>query len=149
MILLRVLVLYYSRTGNTEKMAAAVAEGAKSSGNAQVDLSYFVEADDLGIVDAVIVGTPTYHHDMPIDIKMLFEEAAARRVSLRGKIGATFGSYGWSGEAPKVVLEIMKNKFEMRVPEQPLIAKYAPDQNVLEQCRALGKRVSESLIRQI
>ena len=144
--MLKVLVLYYSRTGNTEKMANAVAEGAKAAGNVQVEVTYFVEAEDLGGFDAILVGTPTYHHDMPVDIKMLFEEAAARSVSLKGKAGAAFGSYGWSGEAPKLVLEIMKNKFEMNLPEAPLLAKYVPDQNTLDQCRALGKRFAESLI---
>jgi flavorubredoxin len=144
--MVKVLVLYYSRTGNTEKMAKAVAEGAKSAGNVQVELSYFVDAEELGGFGAVLVGTPTYHHDMPVDIKMLFEEAAARGVNLKGKIGVAFGSYGWSGEAPKYVLEIMKNKFQMRVTEPLLLTKYLPDQNTLEMCRALGKRVSESLI---
>ena len=50
----------------------------------------------------------------PIDFKNLFEEAAVKGISLKGKIGAAFGSYGWSGEAPKLILEIMKNKFEMQ-----------------------------------
>jgi NADH oxidase (H2O-forming) len=143
--MLKVLVLYYSRTGNTEKMAKAVAEGAKSAGNVDVEVNYFVEAEDLGLYDAFLVGTPTYHHDIPVDIKVLFEEAAARGIILKGKPGAVFGSYGWSGEAPKLVLEIMKNKFEMRV-EPPLLAKYVPDQNTLDKCRALGKHIAESLI---
>ena len=143
----KILVLYYSRTGNTEKMAKAVVEGAKSAGKVDVELSYFVEAEDLGQFDAVLVGTPTYHHDVPIDIKTLFEEAAARGINLKGKLGAAFGSYGWSGEAPKFVMEIMKNKFDMNVTEPALLTKYAPDQSTLEQCRALGKRISESLMR--
>jgi flavodoxin I len=142
----KILVLYYSQTQNTEKMAEAVAEGAKN-GNAEVELSYFVEAEDLGKYDAIIVGVPTYHHDMPQEMKSLFEDAAAKRVNLKGKIGASFGSFGWSGEAPKLVLEIMKNKFEMHVTEQPLLLMYTPDAKGLEACRALGKRVSESLIR--
>jgi flavodoxin I len=146
-LLLKILVLYYSRTGNTEKMAKAVAEGAKTAGDLQVDLNYFVEAGDLGDYDAICVGTPTYHHDMPIDIKTLFEEAASRGVNLKGKPGAVFGSFGWSGEAPKLVAEIMKNKFEMKLTENPLLSKYTPDQGMLEQCKALGKRVAESLIR--
>jgi flavorubredoxin len=144
---LKVLVLYYTRTGNTEKMAKAVAEGAKTVNNVQVELNYFVEPEDLGGFDSILVGTPTYNHDLPIDIKMLFEEAAARNISLKGKPGATFGSYGWSGEAPKFVIEIMKNKFEMKVDEKPLLTKYVPDSGMLEQCRALGKRLAESLIR--
>ena len=145
--MLKMLVLYYSRTGNTEKMAKAVAEGAKSAGNVEVELNYYVEAEELGLFDAVLIGAPTYHHEMPIDIKMIFEEAAVRGVSLKGKKGAAFGSYGWTGEAPKYALEIMKNKFEMQVTEPPLLAKYTPDQRMLDQCRALGKRISESLIR--
>ena len=144
--MLKVLVLYYSRTGNTEKMAKAVAEGAKTVSNTQVELNYFAEAEDLAGFDAILVGTPTYHHDMPIDLKMLFEDAAARKVSLKGKQGATFGSYGWSGEAPKFVMEIMKNKFEMKMTKAPLLNKYTPDQNMLDQCRLLGKQFAESLI---
>jgi len=143
----RILVLYYSRTGNTEKMAKAVAEGAKTVNNIQVELSYFVEAEELSGFDAILIGAPTYHHDIPIDVKMLFEEAAARSVDLKGKIGAVFGSFGWSGEAPKLVLEIMKKKFEMSAEEQPILSKYVPDQTTLEKCRALGKKVSESLIQ--
>ena len=145
--MLKVLVLYYSRTGNTEKMAKAITEGAKKTGEVQVDLNYFVEAEDLGDFDAILVGAPTYHHDLPIDIKMLLEEAAARGVNLKGKPGAAFGSFGWSGEAPKFVLEIMKNKFEMNITEAPLLAKYDPDQKMLDQCKALGKRLAETLIR--
>jgi flavodoxin I len=142
----KILVLYYSRTGNTEKMADAIAEGARSAGNVEVELNYHVEAEELDKFDAVLVGAPTYHHDMPMGTKTLFEEAAVKGISLKGKVGVAFGSYGWSGEAPKLVLEIMKNKFEMQVTEPPLLAKYVPDQNTLNKCRDLGKRVSESLI---
>ncbi len=144
----KILILYYSRSGNTEKMANAVAEGSRTVSNVQVDMEYHVDADDLNKYDAILIGTSTYYHDMPIDIKHVFEEAAKKNISLKDKIGAVFGSYGWSGEAPKLVLEIMKNKFEMRITEQPLLARNAPDQNSLNQCRELGKRVSETLIRQ-
>jgi flavorubredoxin len=142
----KVLVLYYSRTGNTEKMANAVAEGLQSGGNVEVELNFHVDAESLSVYDAILVGTPTYHHDMPVDFKNLFEQAAVQGLSLKGKVGAVFGSYGWSGEAPKLILEIMKNKFEMQVTEPPLLAKYVPDQNTLNACRELGKRVSESLM---
>jgi flavorubredoxin len=128
-------------------MAKAVAEGAKTTGKIQVELSYFVDADELDSFDALLVGAPTYHHDMPIDTKMLFEEAAARKIDLKGKKGAAFGSYGWSGEAPKLVLEIMKNKFVMDLNEQPLLVRYSPDAKTIDECKALGKRVAESLIR--
>ena len=142
----KVLVLYYSRTGNTEKMANAVFEGAQSEGNIEVELNFHVDAESLNSYDAILVGAPTYHHEMPVDFKNLFEEAAVQGQNLKGKIGAAFGSYGWSGEAPKLILEIMKNKFEMQTLEPPLLAKYSPDQNILNSCRNLGKKVSESLM---
>jgi len=142
----KILVLYYSRSGNTEKMAKAVAEGAKSTGNSDVELNYYVNAEDLSSFDAILLGTPTYHHDTPIDMKKLFEEAAEKGINLKGKVGAAFGSYGWSGEAPKFLLEIMKNRFEMQVTEPPLLAKYVPDEKMLGMCRDFGKRVSETLM---
>jgi flavodoxin I len=147
-LLPKILVLYYSRTGNTEKMAKAVVEGAKSVDNMEVELSYHVDAEDLSGFNAILVGAPTYNHAMPIDMERLFEDAAAKGISLKDKVGAAFGSYGWSGEAPKYLLEIMKNKFEMRMVEQPLLAKYAPDEKTLDKCRDLGKRVSETLMHQ-
>jgi flavodoxin I len=141
-----ILVLYYTQTRNTQKMAEAVAEGARNDGKVQVEVSYYVEPEELGKYDALIVGTPTYHHDIPMDIKRIFEEAAVQGIALKGKSGATFGSYGWSGEAPKMVQEILKNKFEMRIIDVPLALKYTPDEKGLESCRSLGRKVSESLM---
>jgi len=142
----KILVLYYSRTGNTEKMAKAVVEGAQIDNSIEVKLDFHVEPQELSTFDAILVGTPTYNHEMPIDFKKLFEEVAAQNISLKGKIGAAFGSYGWSGEAPKDVLEIMKNKFEMQLVEPPLLAKYSPDITMLAACKNFGKRISESLM---
>ncbi|MGA3059404.1 MAG: flavodoxin domain-containing protein [Candidatus Bathyarchaeia archaeon] len=140
-----ILVLFYSRTGNTEKMAKEVADGAKINDKIRVELNFHVEPEELSSFDAIIIGAPTYHHEMPIDFKKLFEEAAVKGISLKGKVGATFGSYGWSGEAPGLILEIMKNKFEMNVAEPPLLVKYVPDEKMLGACKDLGKRISENL----
>ncbi len=142
----KILVFYYSRTGRTEKMANAVAEGAREGGTEAV-LEYHIQADDLSKHDAIVVGAPTYHHEIPMGIKKLFAEAAERNIDLKGKLGAAFGSYGWSGEAPRLVVEIMKNKFEMQVPEPPLLARDEPSPTILKACRDLGKKVSEMLIR--
>jgi len=141
----KILVLYYSRSGNTEKMAKAIVEGAKKD-NIVVDLYFRVEPQELSGFDAIIIGAPTYHQEMPLDFKELFEEASAQGINLKGKIGASFGSYGWSGEAPKTILEIMKNKFEMQVFEPPLLAKYAPNEKMLNECRQLGKTIAEKLM---
>ena len=128
-------------------MAIAVADGARSVKGTEVELNYYVSEEQLSAYDAILVGTPTYHHDMPVTIKNYFEDAAAKNVVLRGKTAAAFGSYGWRGEASKLVVELMKNRFGMSLTEPPLLANYTPDQTSLEKCFALGKRVAESLIQ--
>jgi hypothetical protein len=45
-----------------------------------------------------------------------------------------------------MVLDILKEKFEMQTPEPPVLAKYIPDQTALDACRALGKKISETLM---
>ena len=143
---MRILILYYSRTGNTEKMANAVAEGAKSSNELQVELAFHVEPEELAGFDAIAFGAPTYHAQMPIEFQNLFEEVEAKGINLKGKVGAAFGSYGWSGEAPGAILGIMKDKFEMRTVEPPLLAKYGPDAKALDACRDLGKKIAQALL---
>jgi flavorubredoxin len=142
----KILILYYSRTGNTEKMANAVAEGAKDD-DVEIEINFHVDVETLSSFDAIIVGAPTYHHDVPIDFKNLFEDAAFKGINLKGKVGGTFGSYGWSGEAPKLILEILKNKFEMEIVHPPLLVRYMPDQVALNACRDLGQKISETLMK--
>ena len=141
----RVLIVYYSRTGNTEKMAESVLKGVKSVQGADVELKldYQVSPEELADVGAIIVGMPTYHHDMTASMKRFFEEVAVKGIDLKGKVGASFGSYGWSGEAPRLVLEIMENRFDMRVMKPSLLVKYAPDANSLEECLLLGRKAIE------
>jgi len=145
--LLKLLILYYSQTGNTQKMARAIEEGAKSVAGVNVELKYFAKPEELAEAEGIILGTPTYHHNMGMDMKRLLEEVAVKRINLKGKVGAAFGSYGWSGEAPRMLLEIMKNKFEMQTIEPPLLIKYNPDEKGLEECRKLGKTVAEKILK--
>jgi len=145
--LLKLLILYYSQTGNTQKMARAVEEGAKSVAGVNAEVKYFAKPEELAEADGIILGMPTYHHDMSIDMKKLLEEVAVKGINLKDKVGATFGSYGWSGEAPRMLLEVMKNKFEMETIEPPLLIKYNPDEKGLEECRKLGKTVAERIVK--
>lgn len=129
-------------------MANAVSGGVKSIGSSNVELRFHVEAEELAEFDAILLGAPTYHHDIPIDMKKLFETAVTKGINLKSKIGVAFGSFGWSDEAPKLLLEIMKNKFEMNIVAPPLLAKYTPNENIINKCRDLGRMVAEMLIPQ-
>ncbi|MEM1515388.1 MAG: flavodoxin domain-containing protein [Thermoproteota archaeon] len=140
----RVLVLYYSISGNTEKMARAVIEGLRAGG-VEVDVRYYVDAEELMAYDATVIGTPTYNRELPLEIKRILNEATSKNVNLSGRVGAVFGSYGWSGEAPDKVLEIMESGLGMHVLKPPLKIKGSPDQYGLEKCRDLGRRVVEEL----
>jgi len=142
----KILILYYSRTGNTQKMARAVAEGARTAQGVEVEVKYYATPEELTDFDAIIIGIPTYHHDMTIDMKKLFEEAAVKNINLEDKIGAAFGSYGWSGEAPRLATEIMKNRFGMNMVKSPLLIKYSPAESALESCRQFGKEIAERLM---
>ena len=144
----KIAIVYYSRTGNTEKMANAILEGAQQVPEVDGKLLIDFEASSaiLDDVGAIIVGTPTYHHDMPRGIKHFFENVATQTTDFTQKIGASFGSFGWSGEAPRLVLEIMEHKFAMNVVKPPLLIKYQPDTTALTKCREFGKKIAEQLM---
>jgi len=144
--MLNLLIVYYSQTGNTEKMAKAVEEGSKSVVGVNVEVKYFVRPEELAEADAIILGMPTYYHDIGMDMKNLLEGASKEEINLKGKVGAAFGSYGWSGEAPNLLVEIMKNRFGMDVVEPALRIKYNPDEKGLDACRKLGKTVAEKIV---
>jgi flavorubredoxin len=143
-----IAIVYYSRTGNTEKMAQAILEGAQREPGIEGKLLIDFEASraTVGDVDAIIVGTPTYHHDMPRGIKQFFENLVTQSTNFAQKIGASFGSYGWSGEAPRLALEIMEHKFAMNVIKPPLLIKYRPDNTALIKCQEFGKKIVEQLV---
>lgn len=141
------LIVYNTKTGNTELMAKAVEEGAKTVQGTEVTLTYHATVNELQNSDAIIIGVPTYNHHMTLDIQSLLEKMAKSDITLKGKTAAAFGSYGWSGEAPKQVLEILGNKFQMKTIEPPILANYKPDEKTLEDCRELGKKVAKTLLQ--
>jgi flavorubredoxin len=141
----KLLILYDSQTGNTEKMAQAVAGGAQSIAGVEVELKYYAGSDELAEAAAIAFGAPTYHHEITLPIKQILEEAAKAGAKLEGKIGAAFGSYGWSGEAPDKVIEILKNRFGMRTIEPPIKVMYDPKQEQLDECHKLGERIAQEI----
>ena len=136
----KILITYFTRTGNTEMMAKAIAEGIRI--NAHVELRRLFECPkNIESFDAILIGSPNYYHNLTHNLKEFLEELAFRKVNLKGKIGAAFGSYGWSDEVPNIILEIMEKRFEMDIIETPLLIKYTPDEKGLEECKNFGKAI--------
>ena len=88
-----ILVCYYSKTGNTEKMAEKIAEEMKIHDFA-VDLKRVeeVQVDDLLDYDCIILGSPTYYGSMAWPIKKLLDESVKFHGQLKGKVGGAFSS---------------------------------------------------------
>ena len=109
----KVIVGYYSRTGNTKKMAEYIAEGIRITGNS-ADLKKISEIKsekDLEGYDGFVFGCPTYHRDITAGMKtFLF---LAEKANLVGKMGGAFGSYTHSGESANMIYDTMLHVFKM------------------------------------
>jgi NAD(P)H dehydrogenase (quinone) len=92
---IRVLVVYYSLTGNTEKMAKAVSQGAEKVPGATVLTKTVndVTASDLKSADAIVLGSPTYYGDMAGPMKTFIDDWYLKHaVSLVDKVGGAFST---------------------------------------------------------
>jgi flavorubredoxin len=70
------------------------------------------------------------------------------KADLKGKVGAAFGSYGWSGESVQMLTDTLKHIFGMNVIEPGLKVLRRPDESGLKQCREFGKRIAEKIRQQ-
>lgn len=116
----KALVVYATRSGETNNIANLIAEGIRFTGGEAivVNVMDIKKEEDLKGYDAYAFGSATYHGDMMQGMKtMLF---LAEKAGLEGKIGGAFGAFGWSGEAPDRIYETMKNIFRMNMVSGPL-----------------------------
>lgn len=119
----KTLIVYSSRTGETQNIGELIAEGIRMSGHeAKVVSDKEVKKDaDLHGFDAYVFGSATYHGDMLQGMKTLL--FVAEKAQLEGKIGGAFGAFGWSGEAPARIYGTMENVFNMKMAKEPLMLK--------------------------
>jgi len=143
----KAIIIYDSRTGNTGIVAKAIEEGMTEAGIEVLSKrTVSATAGDLRDGDVVILGSPTYHRDMIGSMKtFLFE---MEKADLKGKVGAAFGSYGWSGESVQMLTDTLKHIFGMNVIEPGLKVLRRPDESGLKQCREFGKRIAEKIRQQ-
>ncbi len=144
----KVLITYYSITGNTERMAEYIAEGVRFSGNtAEIrKLADIKSEQELDGYDAYVLGCPTYHRDMTANMKtFLF---LVEKAKLNGKVGGAFGSYTHSGDAPKYIFETMENVFKMEMTSLGsfnLLEHLVEEAEGMKACQNYGKSISEKL----
>ncbi|MFH0826844.1 MAG: flavodoxin domain-containing protein [Candidatus Omnitrophota bacterium] len=148
----KVMVVYYSRTGNTKKMAELVAEGLKKEGcDAVLKDAKDVTVDEWPGFDALVIGSPTYYGSMAYEIKKLLDDSVKFHGKLEGKVGAAFASSAnVAGGNETTVLDILNAMLihGMIIQGDPKGDHYgavgigAPDERASKECLRMGSRVA-------
>jgi flavorubredoxin len=139
-------IFYVTSYKNTQEMAQKIYEGVEDVDNiiANIyDLSALDEHNMLNILEestGVLIGTPTINGDAPKPVWDLL--GCMMLLEKKGKVGGSFGSYGWSGEAPDMITQRMKS-LNFRVPFASLKVKLIPTNDELNDCFNFGEEFSE------
>jgi flavorubredoxin len=138
----KALVVYATRTGETESIAQLIGEGLRMAGveTTVADVKEIRKESDLEGYDAYVFGAPTYHGDMLQPMKtFLF---LAEKAPLEGRIGGAFGAFGWSGEAHERIFDTMKNIFKMKMVSGPLRLKASTLGGGIQMAQEYGREVA-------
>lgn len=146
-------VVYYSRGGNTKKMAEIIAEGARKEKDVKVDLFDIKDfkPEEALKYDALVIGSPTYYGSMAHEIKKFFDDSVSFHGKLSGKVGAAFSSAANIGGGNETTINDILNA--MLIHGMIVQGSYtgdhygavsigAPDARAEKQCRELGVRTA-------
>jgi NAD(P)H dehydrogenase (quinone) len=154
-----VLVAYYSRTGNTKKMAELVAGGAREVPGVEVTVRPVeeVSAHDLLEFDGIIMGSPVYFGSMASELKSLIDQSVKHYGKMNGKVGGAFASCAaLGGGIETTVMDILKAMLihgmvvvgDTSCAFLGAVAIGAPDDERSQtDCAGLGRRVAELTAR--
>jgi len=146
----RILVVYHSLSGNTEKMAKALAEGAKSVPGTEVVLKKAFDAtlEDLLGCNAVAFGTADYFSYIAGALKDFFDRTFyPSQGKVTGKPYAAFATGGGGGETVLAVLDRLCSSFKLKKVVNGVSAAGGSSSEVLEECREAGKRLARSVAK--
>ncbi len=146
----KTLISYYSRSGNTKKMAEYIAEGFKTVTGMEVILKKVADTviEDMLDSDVIIFGCPTYFGVMTAEVKDLMDKSVKYFGKLNGKIGGAFTSSGAIGGGNETtILSILQGFLIHGMIIQGIqkgnhygpVSIGAPDENSKEECMRYGK----------
>ena len=148
----KVLIAYYSRSGNTEKMAKKIEENISREG-VQTSLKKVqdVGVNELAGYDGIVLGSPTYYGTMAWQVKKLLDESVSLHGKLKGKVGGAFSSANNIGGGNETTITDILNAMlihGMIVQGEPEGDHYGPvsigkpDARSLNCCIRLGKNIA-------
>jgi len=153
---MQILVLYFSKGGNTKKLAEAIVKGVESVDGVKGVLKHTddVTKEDFVSSDGIIAGSPVYFGVMAAQLKKIFDEFVGVRKKMEGKVGAAFAtSADPSGGKETTMMSIIQVMliYGMVIVGDPMAATGhfgtacvgAPDSGSLENGMKLGQRVAE------
>ena len=146
----RVIVIYDSMWGSTEKMANAMIEGISSQG---IEAMLFrLPVSDRGDIikelleaKGLLMGSSTINNSILPTVAPILEDI--KGLKPKRKIAATFGSYGWGGGAAKYIEETLKQA-GIEIVSPGLTFKWVPDKEELQKCFEYGKEFAKKIASQ-
>jgi NAD(P)H dehydrogenase (quinone) len=158
---MQVLIMYYSRTGNTKRLAEEIAKGVKEVEGIEcvVKSTSDITKHDLLAADGIIAGSPVYFGSMASELKEIFDRFVGIRPKMQDKVGAAFATGGeLSGGKETTMISIIQAMliYGMIIVGDPLDATGhygtacidTPDEEAKENAAKLGKRVA-SLVKRL
>lgn len=141
----KALIVYASRAGATQKIADLIAEGIRIGGSEAtvVNVTGVKKVEGLEGYDAYVFGSATYHGEMMQGMKTLL--FLAEKTNHEGKVGGSFGAFGWSGEAPGRIFDTMEHILKMDMVSGPLRLKSAALGGGTQMAQDYGREISKKL----
>jgi flavorubredoxin len=142
----RAVVVYDTMWNGTRKMADAIGDGLTEAGVPN-DVIHAAVSDrndtlvQLFRARTAIFGSPTFNNGLLPGVATLLDDM--RGLKFKNRLGAAFGSYGWSGEATKLIEERFAAA-KIPVIREGIRCKWQPRPDDLAACRAFGREVGEA-----
>jgi NAD(P)H dehydrogenase (quinone) len=149
----KILVVFDSKSGNTEAMTLAVAKGAEKTGGTEVTVKRAEQTknSDLLAADGIIIGSPTYYGLMSAKLKKLIDDSVQIHQQLTGKVGGAFTSSGGTASGGETTLlsivqamlvhgMIVQGRADDR--HYGVAVTGSPKKKDLEDCEALGRNIA-------
>jgi len=147
-----VFIPYVSAYHNTSKVAEAIAKGISQVPGVHVEV-HDIEHMSLEHMEyymsnctGVLIGSPTINQNILMPIYQLF--AAISPLRDKGKLASSFGSFGWSGEAAKM-LESNLGNLKLKYFGEGLYIKFTPHEEGIQKGIAFGKAFAEQMLKDL